>query len=229
MRKLLLAAAGLACLASVSYRIATADNPSAPADLTHKIGLIDMGYVFNEYDKHKMLREEWLVEAQEAEAKIKQMAASLQSTQQQLKQLKSDSPEFADKEKKLAELSTKYSTEQTMMNRDLQKKQAKMVHTVYQEVQDAVGRLARHNGYTLVLRFSREELSTSDPKKLAESLNQQVVYHRNGDDMTDYVLDMLQKKYEKSKPVAGAPAAKKNAVKPVAGTAQGKKGGAAAE
>lgn len=223
MRKLILAATGLACLAGISFSIATAQVDAQPAaEVTHKIGLIDMGYVFREYDKNKILNEELMLELQEAEGKMKQMVATLQAAQQQLKQLKEGTPEFAEREKKYAEMTTKFNTDQTMMKRDLQKKNAKITHTIYQEVQDAVARLARHNGYTLVLRFNREEISSTDSQKLMETLNQQVVYHRNGDDMTDVVLDMLQKKYDKAKPTAGSTAPKKSPVKPVSGTSQGK-------
>jgi outer membrane protein len=226
VRKLILTASGLVCLAGVSYFIGTASgqgqNPKGAAaadEVVHKVGLIDMGHIFNEYNKLKILKEEYTLDMQESETKAKSMVQKIQALQAELKELKEGSPEYAEREQKFAKLTSEFDTFRKVTQKDLLRKEAKMYHTVYLEVQDAVEKVCKHYGYTLVLRFNKEDLNTNDPQKLIQGLNRQVVYHRNRDDMTGVVLKMLNQNYEKSNPAAASatPAPKRGNIKTVAG------------
>ncbi|MGQ0634260.1 MAG: OmpH family outer membrane protein [Planctomycetaceae bacterium] len=198
MRNLILTAVGLVSLSGLSYFMGTAtgQGQNSPAqDVPHKVGLIDMGQVFNEYKKLTQLKQDYTVEQQEAEAKAKQFVEKLQSKQQEIKEFVEGSPEYTRIEKQLAALATEFETFKKITQRDLMRKEAKMFQTVYLEVQDVVERVAKKNGYTLVLRFSRDELNTGDPQKMIQGLNRQVVYSRSQDDMTQVVLKYLNSKY----------------------------------
>ena len=62
MRKLILTATGLLCLAGGSYFLNTTMGApkEAAEDVPHRVGLIDTQYVFEHYEKFKHLGEEWL-------------------------------------------------------------------------------------------------------------------------------------------------------------------------
>jgi outer membrane protein len=224
VRKLILTASGLVCLAGVSYFIGTASGQPAKGaaeEVVHKVGLIDMGHIFNEYAKLKILREEYTVEMQDSETRAKGMVTKIQALQAELKEYKEGTAEFSEREQKFAKLTSDFDTFRKVTQKDLLRKEAKMYHTVYLEVQDAVEKLCRHHGYTLVLRFNKEDLNTTDPQKLIQGLNRQVVYHRNRDDMTSVVLKMLNQQYEKANPAAAAATApKRGSVKQVSGESE---------
>lgn len=224
MRKLILTASGLVCLAGVSYFIGSASGQgqkgaAAADEVVHKVGLIDMGHIFNEYSKLKVLKEEYTLDMQESETRAKGMVKKIQDLQAELKELKEGSPEYTEREQKFAKLTSEFDTFRKVTQKDLVRKEAKMFHTVYLEVQDNVERLCKHHGYTLVLRFNKDDLNTNDPQKLIQGLNRQVVYHRNRDDMTAAVLKMLNQQYDKANPAAASatPAPKRGAIKQVAG------------
>ncbi len=47
-------------------------------------------------------------------------------------------------------------------------------------------------------QFSRDELNSADPQKLAQGLSRTVIYHRPKDDLTSTVLKMLNQSYEQA-------------------------------
>lgn len=220
MRKLILTATGLVCLTGVSYFIGTAagvDGSAAPP-APHKVGLIDIGHIFNEYDKLKILREEFTADLQQSETEAKTKVGKIQSLQQEMKQFAEGTPEFAGREKQLANLTSDYDTFRKVTQKELVRKEAKMYHTVYMEVQDVVDGLCKQYGFTLVLRFSRDELNSTDPQKLAQGLSRTVIFHRPKDDLTAHVLKRLNEKFqENAGPNAAGPAKKPGAIKPAAG------------
>jgi Skp family chaperone for outer membrane proteins len=216
VRKLILTATGLVCLAGVSYFIGSAAGQGGKSsdDVPHKIGLIDMGQIFNEYEKLKVLREEQTAAVQESEAKAKKFVASIQTMQADMKEFKEGTPEYTAKEQQFAKLTSDFDTFRKVTQRDLLRKEAKMYHTVYLEVQDAVEKLCNYHGYTMVMRFNKEELNSTDPQKLIQGMNRPVVFHRVRDDMTNTVLKMLNQSFGKAAAPAAAGGAKKNNIKP---------------
>ena len=70
----------------------------------------------------------------------------------------------------------------------------------------------------MVMRFSRDELNSSDPQKIAEGLSRPVIYHRKRDDMTDVVLKYLNDTFSKAGPgPATAGGSKKGQIERVKG------------
>jgi outer membrane protein len=92
------------------------------------------------------------------------------------------------------------------MEREIQRKEAKMYQTIYLEVTDAVEKYARIYKYTLILKFNREDMTSDDPQKIAMALQRQVVYYQADDDITDPVLKYLNNTYEANATSAGKPA-----------------------
>jgi outer membrane protein len=233
VRKLILTATGFVFLAGVSYFIGTAagqNGKETAGDSQHKVGLIDVGHIFNEYDKFKILREELQAEFQQSEADAKGKVQAIQAKQQELKQFSDGSPEFAQREQQLAKLTSDFDTFRKVMQKEFMRKEAKAYLTVYQEIQDAVNRLCEYHGYTLVLRFSKDELNSADPQKIAQGLGRTVIFHKKRDDMTDAVLKMLNKSFGKASSPAtagGGAAPSKSSIRPVKG--ETRRGGAQSE
>lgn len=226
MRKLILAATGIVCLSGVTYFLGSAwgqnKKGAAADDGPHRIALIDMAHVFNEYDKMKELKEDLGAEFKDAELKAKSYLENIKKLQEELTQFKDGSAEHKARETQIAKLTSEYQTFRQVATKELDRKTAKAHLTIYQEVQDAVEKFCEHFQYTLVIRFSRDELNSSDPQKLIQGLNRQVVYHRRSDDLTNGVLKYLNERYASAgsgnAPAAGG-AKNKAAVKPAGGNA----------
>ena len=222
MKKSLLLAAAFA----VSSHLSTftlpgrADEATSSAAVVNKVGLIDMAHIFKNYKKLDGMREELKAELAAGDAKAKQMVSQLKTLDEQLKQMKPGSAGYADKEKQLLQVNADFEAFRKGVQRDLIRKESQMYKSVYLEVTEAVQKYAHHYKYSIILRYGREDVSNADdPQAVINSMNRQVVYNREEDDITTPVLQFLNRNYEKTlSDATPAPAPAKSAIRPVSGT-----------
>jgi Skp family chaperone for outer membrane proteins len=192
------------------------------ADSTpHKVGLIDMAYLFSKYKKFSMLREDLRAEIEQADGSLKGQLEKIKTLQAEMKDLAPNSPKFVASEKKITELAASAEAERKNLQRKFMREETKVYQTVYREVVDAVNKYSEIYHYTLIIRYSREDAESDDPQKVMQSLQRQVVFSRPEDDITDAVLRYLNKSVqtaEKTEKSEAAPA--KTPVKRVANTSQ---------
>lgn len=209
MRKLILCAIGLAGMAgawsfpSVVYGQGAGAEAAEAAPTAQRIALIDMGVVFKEYEKFKRLRDDLKQELDEKEAEAKAMFGQIQSITAVLKNgaLKQGSPEYLEKEKTLTQLMANLEAHKKQAQLALSRKEAGIYHQVNLEINDMVARVAKKYKYTLVMRFSREDLSSSDPQKVAQGLSRQILYFEKSDDISDTVVHYLNHFDKQKNPV----------------------------
>jgi Skp family chaperone for outer membrane proteins len=200
VKKLILIATGFICLAGGSYFLAASSGaPQAPAEeVPHRVGLIDMNYVFQNYDKLKELAEEHKAKLMAEEAKFKNKATKIQELQAELRELSEGSPEFTARETKLTRMASEFKTERDIVSMDLKKDEAKVTHQIYLEIHDAVEKFCEKFKFTVVIKFTRIDLSSTDPARVNQLMSQPVMYHRKRDDLTDGVVKYLNEKYHQS-------------------------------
>jgi len=203
VKKLILTATGFLCLAGCSYLLSTGwgddkKPPKEAEELPHRVGLIDIGYVFQKYEKLTYEMTELSAEMKEAENRWKAKQQKGVELQNELRDFTEDSPEFESRRNKLLKMSTDLEAERKMLGLDFQKKKAKLLHTAYLEVQDAVEKFCNHHKFTVIISFNRSEASSTDPQRVNQLLSSPVVYHRKRDDLSQGVLDYLNQKYLKA-------------------------------
>ena len=180
-------------------------QPEGQPESPHRIALIDMARVFKNYKKFENLREELKGDLTKSEEKFKAMAGQIRKEQEDLKLVKEGTEEFAQKEKLVLGHTTQAETYRKSQQRELIRREAQIYKTVYLEVADAVQKYASHFKYTLVLRFTSEEVGETDnPEEVMRGLNKQVVYFRPNDDITNHIVRYLNTNYQRN---AAAPAA----------------------
>lgn len=203
----------IVCLASVALGVGMLVGSRAgygqenKAAVPHQIGLIDMAHVFKEYKKFKALSDALKAEVEAVDNDAKVKVEELQSLQAQLKSgtLAEGSPDFAAKEQQLVTKAAELETFRKQKQREFLRKEADIYKQVYLEVQDAVQQYAQYFNYTLIMRFSRDQVEGAEnPQEIIQSMNRPVVYHRNKDDLTEPILKYLNDQYAK---VATRPAA----------------------
>ncbi len=203
MKKLIMCALAVAMLASLFVASETIQGQSTSADAKpHQVGLIDMAYVFKEYDKFKALREELQSEIERSDAQAKAMIEEMQQLQQQAQsgQLKQDSPEFKQIEQAMIQKQADLESFRKVQQRDFLRKESEIYKQVYLETQKAVQLYAQHFNYTLIMRFNRAKVEEAEnPQAVLQSMNRQVVFNRGQDDITQPVLDYLNRTYQGAK------------------------------
>jgi outer membrane protein len=185
---------------------------AAPAAATPvKIGLVDMARVFKEYNKFEDMRASLKAEMEIALAEAKRIAAEAEKVKEELKLLKPGSPEHIKREADLAQLSSDFETKRKVANLTYQRKEAEIFQDIYIDSVGVIKLYAEHFKFSMVMRFNSAELDKTNPSSLANGLNKLVIYHRPQDDITDAVIDYLNRKYTPVNPAvsraAEAPAA----------------------
>ena len=122
--------------------------------------------------------------------------------------IKEGSQEYKRLEDQLIGLQTEFNSFKAKVQRDFMRQESQIYKTVYLEVADATKKYAEYFHYTLVLRFNRKSISEAEgPKGILGSMNKQVIYSRPEDDITDSVVDYLNKLYDRAQ---GSTSAKKS-------------------
>lgn len=206
MKKLIVSTAAIAILGGIVGFEGTARGQSArpSSEVDHKVGLIDMAHVFKEYKKFEVLREDLKAEIQQSDDQAKTKAQGIKNLQEQMRLLKEGSPKYLEAEKELAGAASKFEAFRKVAQRNFLRRESKIYKTIYLEVTDAVQKYAGYYKYTLVLRFNREGLdNAANPQDVIKSMNRQVVYFQSDNDITESILEFLNREYDKS--ASGAP------------------------
>lgn len=214
MKKLFLSLTAAVVCAGVALSpapvLAQAGAAPAAAKSTHQVGLIDMAFVFKNYDKFKTMTKALQEEAQGAQKKADAMIEEMKSLQAKLQggELAEGSPDYVRIESQLLKMQTDLETYRKVSQRDFLRKEADIYKTIYLEVQTAVNDYADYYKYTLILRFNRQEVSEADnPQQILNSLGRQVVFYRKQDDLTTPILNYLNDEFKKNGGTAPAAAA----------------------
>lgn len=230
MKRLILTAAALLFLAGGSYlahSVGAQEKKNREADESpHRVGLIDMNYVFQNYEKWKYLKEDLQAKQQEEQNRLREFAKKIQEVQAELKQFDEGSDEFQKRDRKFTQMAAQYETQNKLSQRELQKENVKMLHEVYLEIQDVIQQFCDHYKFTLVIQINRGEINGSDPQKTMQLIQQPVVYHRKQDDLSVGVVKYLNERYLKSGGVEAKVSAKTEKSKPAKKDANIKPAGA---
>lgn len=224
---LALALAAASAPSSLWAQAPAAIAPAATTAATHQVGLIDMAHVFKNYQKFSALTESLQSEIEQTDAEAKTLVQKIQQLQGQLSSgsLQEGSPEFTRLESDMLKAQTDLESFKRVAQRDFLRKEAEIYKTVYLEVEDAVQRYASYYKYTLVLRFSRDNVNeATDPKEIINGMNRQVVHFRSEDDITDPILDYLNSAWQKQnggQPAGGAATKTPETKRPASGALPG--------
>ena len=202
MKKLFVYATAVALTAGwmVSPNVASAQQPDKPK-VSHQVGLIDMQEVFKNYKKLTTMQKAFQEEVKATEAKFRGRLEEMKSMQEKLTggDLTEGSPEYNKLEGSILTKQTQLETDRKVTQREFMRKEAEVYKTVYQEVETAVQKYAKAFRYTLIMRFSRQNVAeTENAQELMQSINRQVVYFRPEDDITTQILEYLNNEYSKT-------------------------------
>lgn len=210
MKKSIVTLVALACFIGPTQLVQAQNTQTEKKNLPVKIGLVDMAKVFKEYDKFTSLRESLQAEMKVTLGDAQKIAEDAKKLQEELKLLKPGSPDHLKREAELAGLSAQFEAKRKLANANYVRKEAEIFETVYKEAHAVVKIYAEHFDFTVVVRFNSEALDSENPQKLANGLNKLVVYHRPQDDISDAVIEYLNRQYKKTIAAGTKPGTSRN-------------------
>lgn len=224
MKKLVICSVALAFAAGAFVSTRNLHGQAAKTPSAHQVGLIDMAYVFKNYDKFKAQTEALQADIKSRDDQAKTRIEAMRTMQERLGSLQAGSPDHQKVEQDLISMQTELETFKKKAQLEFFRREAEIYKTVYSEVQKAVTQYATFHKYTLIMRFNRDGLDRAEnPQEIIQSMNRQVVFFRGEDDCTDVILLHLNEQYGKSSggaaPATSAarPAAAKSAAQPASG------------
>ncbi len=153
-----------------------------------------------------MVRLETVGGVERAEGVLKQEREAMQKLAERLASFNKGTPDY----KALAEEITKREADLTIKVRmQFFQREAKIYHTVYQEILQEVDYYAAAAGINLVLRFNGDPADLNQPETVIRDINKQVVWYAKDRDITPVILDRLNQRAYRNPGAAapGAPAA----------------------
>lgn len=202
-----------ALLAAVILTTGVAKAQTNAPKTGHRIGLIDMAHVFQEYEKFKSLRDSMKVEIERSDAELKLKAERFQKLQTELKKHQIGSPSYEQFEKQILEQKGDIEAFRAATTRKLARRESEMFKTIYNDVTAAVKLYAEYAKYDAVMRYNRKSIEeTANPQEAVTTMNKTFIYTKKENDITDTVLDYLNKQYGKS---GGTPARAAGSSQPV--------------
>ncbi|MEZ6130002.1 MAG: OmpH family outer membrane protein [Planctomycetaceae bacterium] len=216
MKKSLLTLLALAAMLTAN---AVQAQPNA-STTGHRIGLIDMAHVFQNYKKFEGLRSALQAEIEQSDAEAKQMVERLQKMQEEMKKFDSGGPQFEQAERAILDQKGEFDSFRAATQRKLARRESEMFKIVYTDVTAAVKLYAEYAKYDHVMRFNRKGIDdTTNPQEAVQTMNKTFIYWNASNDITDKVLGYLNDSYAKSSGAAPAPApGGQNAIRPVSRT-----------
>lgn len=179
-------------------------KPAASADKTpHRVGLVDMAEIFQGYKKFENLRAELSAEIEKSDAEAKLMVERMQTMQQEMTESKlaPGSAQYEQSEKALLDAKGEFEAFRAATQRKLARRESEMFKIIYADTTSMVKKYAEYAKYTVVVRFDRKDIDeNTPPAEAVQRMNKQVVYFRSEDDITDVVLQTLNKQYEGTSP-----------------------------
>ena len=197
----------VALLAAVSFAspilAQDAAKPAAKDASPHRVGLVDMAEVFQGYKKFEDMRAELQAEIEKSDAEAKLMVERMQKMQQEMieSKLAPGSIQYEQGEKALLDAKGEFEAFRAATQRKLARRESEMFKVIYSDTTSMVKKYAEFAKFTVVIRFDRKDINDETaPSEAVQRMNKQVVYYRGDDDITDVVLQTLNKQYDASSP-----------------------------
>ena len=166
-----------------------------------RVGLIDMAKVFEGYTRFKALREELAAEIEKSDAEARVMVEKMQAMQKEVQEngFQPGSPEYEAAEKRILDSRGEFEAFRAATQRKLARRESEMFKTIYADTTSMIKKYAEYADYTVVIRFDSKDIEDdTPPAEAVQRMNKQVVYHRSEHDITEVVLQSLNKQYEAS-------------------------------
>jgi Skp family chaperone for outer membrane proteins len=205
-------AIGLICLslpvlgqAPAQQGVAAAATPAA-APVT-KIGVIDIGYIFDNHPTMKDQVASIKAQIKMAEDEINKRRESVLEELKSLKSYQENSAEFKQKEEQIAQLESQLKLDFSRKQKEFAEAEAKVIFDTYKQIEMVTKAWAEYNQIGIVFRYSRMEMDPKAPMTVSAGINKNVVYFNSTLDLTDPILAYLRQQQGATAAGSGARAA----------------------
>ena len=110
-----------------------------------------------------------------------------------MQELNKGTTDYNDMEKDLAKRQADLQVQVQLQKNEFLQREAKIYHNVYQEIWQATDYFCKQNRIDMVLRFNGEAVDVNRPDSVLTYINKPVVWYDPGLDITDQILQELNR------------------------------------
>lgn len=171
----------------------------------HSIAIVDVAYIFKEHPAIKAQVEKVEKDLQNYDQELNSKREELKTAAEQLKAFKAGTPEYTRQEELVASLESKLRLDMARKRKELADAEARIYYDNYQRIAATVKLLAEYNQIDIVLRYNSEEMDLEKGDTVIRGVMKSIVFHNPKIDMTNAVMQYLDKAQVAAAPAAGAP------------------------
>ncbi len=185
---------GLALSLAVSQASAQAPvRQPAPAAGAGRVALLDVSYIFKNHARFKAMMDEMKNNVDAAERDVKAEDGRIQKLAEKMQDYRPGTPEYKQAESDIAKSRADLSIKVQLQRKDFLLQEAKIYHTVYQDIEKEVAFYCQNNGIDVVYRFNGDPADIEKPESVLSYINKPVVYYEKNRDITPFILDSLNR------------------------------------
>ena len=181
--------------------VAAPAGPPAPA----RIGIVDFGRLLQNYARMKDAEKEITATQDGIREEAKKRQADVQQLQTKLQMHTPGSDAYTNTQKEITTKSVEFETWTKLKAGELLDRERNSIRDIYTDVEKAAGDYAKANGFTLVLKTDRLDMTSPSVRELDFRVTlKQILYSSEEMDITDALAAMVNARYEKQKTLEGA-------------------------
>lgn len=179
-------------LTATGTSLGQAANPAGANASKYGMAVVDIPYIFKNYEKFRSTSEVMKKEMETIDADVKAERANIAKAEQLRNTFNAGSAEYKKHDEELARMMAEFQLKTSKLQKDFMERQAKLYYQTYLEVVDAVAVYAKGHNIGMVMRFNGEPVDPNKKEDIMRDINKQVV-HQEGIDITPDVLMLLNR------------------------------------
>ncbi len=164
------------------------------------IVLLDISYIFKNHPRFKAMMDEMKSDVERTESDVNRERDTIRKLVEQLDTFHKGSQDYKAMEEEIARKQADLTVKVQLQRTQFLEREAKIYHTVYQEIEQEVNYYCSSKGIDMVLRFNGDPVDVNKPDSVLSYINKPVVWYDKNRDITPIILDSLAKR-------SGVPAA----------------------
>lgn len=169
---------------------------AAGAAANGRVGSVNVGRLFMEFQRKKDLDEEMRQAEQRINLEMETRRNRIDSLQAVVDAMSPDDPTFAAKQRELLQAQIEFKNWFDLKQADMTREVGVWTTRIYQEINEAVAEVAQREGFEMVMAYEDFRPRSVDPEQVQEQIaRRRVLYVSPSVDLTQRVLDTLNEQY----------------------------------
>lgn len=168
--------------------------------------LLDVPSVFKQHAGFKQMMNNMKASAQRDEEQLKAERDAIQKLTEMLKDFRRGSAEYKARAEEITKRQADLAVQLRLHQDEYRQREAAIFYKVYNDMLAVVDYYARANGISMVLKFNSETANLEEPESVVPFINRRVVWHAGNLDITQVILNELNRRGAFPPPGATPPA-----------------------